>query len=192
MKSPTITSLLSAVLMTNCLLGAAITVPAVAADSIEQQVYRSDDFGRVAQQVRNDLRRQGYQVMNIKADDYQHKPALEVYAKKNHQAYELKYSYPDLKLLESKQKSWSQLWQDDHQPDAEDRIKKSIYNDPTFDSIKTKAVQKLKDLSYEIEEIEADDYKQKPILKVDANRGDDDYEIKLSYPSLDILTVEEE
>lgn len=184
-------SLLTAVLMISG-VGGTMVSPAMAADHIEQQIYRDGQFGRIAEKIRTDLRRQGYYVMTIKADDYKGKPAVKVYAKKNNRAYEAKYSYPDLKLLESKQKPWSQLWQDDHQPDIEDKIKSTILADDNFELIKKKAAQKLEKMGYVIDEIEVDDYQQKAILKADVDRGDKEYEVRLSYPDLDILTIEED
>lgn len=184
-------SLISALLLTG-LVSTGAMVSAGASDRIEQQIYQSRDFGRLAQHIRVDLRRQGYQVMTIKADDHNDKPAIKVYAKKQNQAYEMKYSYPDLKLIESKQKAWSQLWENDHQPDHEDTIKKSVYNDRNFESIKNKAKSKLEAMGYKIDKIKADDYKNKAVLEVDADRGDKEYEIRLSYPDLQILTIEED
>ena len=189
--TPITKSMLSAALISG-LLSTAMTLPATAADSIKQQVYSSQDFGRIAQHIRTDLRRQGYHVMNIKADDYNNKPALEVYAKKGSQAYEFKYSFPQLKLLESKQKAWSQLWHDDNQPDQEDKIKKSMLSDPNFETIKAKAIQKIEAMGYKVDDINTDDYRQKPIFEIEAERGNEEYEIRLAYPSLDILTVEED
>ena len=53
-------------------------------------------------------------------------------------------------------------------------------------------MQKLQSMGYSVDEIEADDYRQKWILQADVEKNDTDYEIRLSYPSLDILTIEED
>ena len=186
-------ALLSAILLTGMVGSGVMTIASAnASDRIEQQIYQSRDFGRLAKHIRMDLQRQGYHVMNVKADDHHDKPAIKVYAKKGNQAYEMKYSYPDLKLIESKQKAWSQLWENDYQQDHEDKIKKSIYSDSNFESIKSKAKSKLEAMGYKIDEIKADDYKKQAVLEVDADRGGKEYEIRLSYPDLQILTIEED
>lgn len=164
----------------------------MAYDSIHRQIYSDANFGHISQNIRQSLAKQSYQVINIKADDYNNKPALEVYAKKGGKAYEFIYSYPDLKLLESKQKAWSQLWHDDHQPDVDDKIKKSVYEDSNFESIKQKAIQKLTNMGYKVEDVDVDDYRQKPVLEIEAERNAQDYDIKLSYPDLQIINIEED
>ncbi|WP_261870850.1 hypothetical protein [Psychrobacter sp. JCM 18901] len=79
-------------------------------------VYRGDNnsqnnnFNRVSQQLRQDLRRKGYQVIDIRADSYRGDRALTAYAKKNNQAYELKYTYPALRLISSSKKAWPDNW----------------------------------------------------------------------------------
>lgn len=84
-----------------------------------QSVYRGDkgysnaNYNRVSQQLRNDLRRKGYQVMDIKSDSYRGNRSLTAYAKKNNQTYELKYTYPDLRLISSSRQDWSKKRYDD-------------------------------------------------------------------------------
>lgn len=196
MKKAFITSILSATLVTG-IAASAVMTSAVASNATEQQIYRNGDFGRLAQNLRSDLRRQGYQVMNIKADTYKNSAAIKAYAKKNNKAYELTYSYPKLKLLKTEQKAWSQLWHNENNNHGNkhygsDNVKQSIYQDANFNSIKAKAERKLKDMGYTIDEIEVDDYQNKGILKADVDRGDKEYEIRLSYPGLQILTIEED
>ena len=188
MLSATTTLLLSSA------LGMGLVTSSVAYDHIDRQVYSDAKYGSITQNIRQSLAKQGYQVINIKADDYNNKPAVEVYAKKGGQAYEFTYSYPDLKLLESKKKAWSQLWHDDNQPDLDDKIKQSVYEDSNFESIKQKAIQKLSNMGYQVEDIDidVDDYRQKPVLEVEAKRGSQEYEIKLSYPDLQIIKIEED
>ena len=211
MKKTFITSVLSAALVTG-LATSAVMTSAVASNATEQQIYRNGDFGRLAQNLRSDLRRQGYQVMNIKADTYKNSAAIKAYAKKNNKAYELTYSYPKLKLLKNEQKAWSQLWHDQNNSYGNNNhgnnhygnqhhgnkyygkndVKDNIKQDANFNTIKAKAERKLKNMGYKIDEIEVDDYQNKGILKADVDLGDKEYEIRLSYPGLQILTIEED
>ena len=207
MKKALITSVLSATLLTGIATSAVMT-SAVASNASEQQIYRNGDFGRLAQTLRSDLSRQGYQVMDIKADTYNNNSALKVYAKKNNKGYELTYSYPNLKLLKNEQKAWSQLWQDKNSGNrhhnnsgnqhhgnkhyGKNNVKDSIKQDANLNTIMAKAERKLKNMGYKIDEIEVDDYQNKGILKADVDRGDKEYEIRLSYPGLQILTIEED
>ena len=207
MKKALITSVLSATLLTGIATSAVMT-SAVASNASEQQIYRNGDFGRLAQTLRSDLSRQGYQVMDLKADTYNNNSALKVYAKKNNKGYELTYSYPNLKLLKNEQKAWSQLWQDKNSGNrhhnnsgnqhhgnkhyGKNNVKDSIKQDANLNTIMAKAERKLKNMGYKIDEIEVDDYQNKGILKADVDRGDKEYEIRLSYPGLQILTIEED
>lgn len=207
MKKALITSVLSATLLTGIATSAVMT-SAVASNASEQQIYRNGDFGRLAQTLRSDLSRQGYQVMDIKADTHNNNSALKVYAKKNNKGYELTYSYPNLKLLKNEQKAWSQLWQDKNSGNrhhnnsgnqhhgnkhySKNNVKDSIKQDANLNTIMAKAERKLKNMGYKIDEIEVDDYQNKGILKADVDRGDKEYEIRLSYPGLQILTIEED
>lgn len=191
MKKAFITSVLTATLLTG-VTTTAVMSSALADDAIEQQVYRSANFGQSVQKLRTSLRGQGYQVMNIKADSHKDQAALKVYAKKHNQAYEMTYSYPALKLLTSEKKAWSQLWQNEHGDHNKTNAKQRVYQDANFNSVKAKAERKLKDMGYSIDEIEVDDYQNKGILKADVDRGDKEFEIRLSYPELQILTIEED
>ncbi|WP_261862547.1 hypothetical protein [Psychrobacter sp. JCM 18900] len=93
------------------LLGTTVGCTVVGSGYDNQPVYRGGDnsqnnnFHRVSQQLRQDLRRKGYQVIDIRADSYRGDRALTAYAKKNNQAYELKYTYPALRLISSSKKS---------------------------------------------------------------------------------------
>lgn len=186
LKQSIITILFTGILTTG------LVTSSMANNSTRQQIYSDAHFGHISQNIRQSLQQKGYQIINIKADDYDDKPALEVYAKKDGQAYEFTYSYPDLKVLETKQKAWSQLWHDDNQPDLDDKIKKSVYEDNNFESIKQQAIQKLTNMGYQVEDIDVDDYRQKPVLEIEAERGSQDYDIKLSYPDLQIIKIEDD
>ena len=105
--------------LTFALLGTTVVCTVVGPGYDNQPIYRSDDnnsnrsFNSLSQQLRQDLRRKGYQVMDIKSDNHRGNRAITAYAKKNNQAYELKYSYPDLRLISSSKRDWSNDWQDD-------------------------------------------------------------------------------
>ncbi|WP_315043564.1 PepSY domain-containing protein [Faucicola mancuniensis] len=68
-------------------------------DMIERQVYQDKNYPAVQQKAVNMLRQRGYQVVDVEADDHFFKPALSVEAYKNNQEYDIKLSYPDLKIL---------------------------------------------------------------------------------------------
>ena len=101
------------------LLGTMVGCTVVGPGYDNQSVYRGDkgysnaNYNRVSQQLRNDLRRKGYQVTDIRSDRYRGNRLLTAYAKKNNQAYELKYTYPDLRLISSSRQDWSKKHYDD-------------------------------------------------------------------------------
>ena len=100
------------------LLGTTVGCSVVGPGYDNQPIYRGDDnrndsFNRVSQQLRQDLRRKGYQVMDIRSDTYRGDRAITAYAKKNNQAYEFKYTYPNLRLISSNKRDWSNDWKDD-------------------------------------------------------------------------------
>lgn len=68
-----------------------------------------------------------------------------------------------------------------------DLIERQIYQDKNFASIQQKAIQKLEKLGYEVVDVEADDYRNKPALSIEAYKNNQEYDIKLSYPDLTIL-----
>lgn len=99
--------------LTLAILGTAVGCTVVEPGYNNQPVYRGNNnyqdrsFNSLSQQLRQDLRRNGYQVMDIKPDNYRGNQAILVHAKKNNQAYELRYSYPNLKLINSSKINWS-------------------------------------------------------------------------------------
>ncbi|WP_201582480.1 hypothetical protein [Psychrobacter immobilis] len=101
------------------LLGTMVGCTVVGPGYDNQPVYRGDkgysnaNYNRASQQLRKDLRRKGYQVMDIKSDSYRGNRSLTAYAKKNNQAYKLKYTYPDLRLISSSRQDWSKKRYDD-------------------------------------------------------------------------------
>jgi hypothetical protein len=87
------------------LLGTTVGCAVVGSGYDNQPVYRGDNnsqnnnFNRVSQQLRQDLRRKGYQVIDIRTDSYRGDRAMTAFAKKNNQLYELTYTYPSLRLI---------------------------------------------------------------------------------------------
>lgn len=71
--------------------------------------------------------------------------------------------------------------------DMGDRIEAQIYQDKNFEAIKQKAITKLTKQGYHVVEVEADDYRLKPALSVEAYKNGQEYDIKLSYPDLVVL-----
>lgn len=162
----------------------------------QSSVYRDGNFGTIAQKLRRDLSRSGYQVMDIQADSYRGNPSLVVYAKKNNQPYELKYTYPGLKLISSSQKDWSNVWKDKNRQngnkhdnnDIEDNIKKEA----RYPSIKQRAINKVRNMGYTIKDIELKEKNNRGIFEIEAKRGNQEYDIVLSYPDLNVIKLEKD
>ena len=177
------------------LLGTTVGSTAMASNHGEQQIYRDANFGQIKQQLRQDLRRDNYYLMDIKADGSNR---IIAYAKKNNQPYELKYTYPGLKLVSSEQKDWSNVWRDknnnhnnyqnDRDDDLEDRVKK----ESRYPKIKQSAISKLSTMGYQVDEIEIDENDGRAIFEIEAKRGGQDYDIDMSYPDLTILKLEKD
>ena len=161
-----------------------------------QQIYRDGNFGQISNQLRQNLLSSGYYVMDIQADGSNR---INVYAKKNNQPYELSYTYPGLKLISSKQKDWSNVWQDKnkyHQNgnrynrnnDVEARIK----NESRYPAVKQRAIRKINDMGYKVKDIEIDEQNNRGVFEVDAKRSGQDYKIVLSYPELNVIKLEKD
>ncbi len=162
----------------------------------EQQIYRDGNFGQVASQLRQNLRSSGYNVMDIQADGSN---KINVYAKKNNQPYQLKYTYPELKLISSQQKAWSKVWQDKNKHhnsyknhgsnnDVEDKIK----NESRYPTIKQRAITKLSNQGYNVTDIELDEQDNRGVFEIEAERGNQEYDIVLSYPDLNTIKFEKD
>ena len=162
----------------------------------EQQIYRDGNFGQVASQLRQNLRSSGYNVMDIQADGSN---KINVYAKKNNQPYQLKYTYPELKLISSQQKAWSKVWQDKNKHhnsyknhgsnnDIEDKIK----NESRYPTIKQRAITKLSNQGYNVTDIELDEQDNRGVFEIEAERGNQEYDIVLSYPDLNTIKFEKD
>lgn len=201
------------------LLGTTIGCTAMASDYGNQNhnnqsfVYRDGNFGTIAQKLRRDLSRSGYQVIDIQSDNYRGTQSLVVYAKKNNQPYELKYTYPGLKLLSSSQKDWSNVWKDNNHNndnrynnnghhngkynnnnyrnknnDLEDNIKREA----RYPAVKQRAINKVKNMGYSIKDIELKEKNNRGIFEIEAKRGSQDYKIVLSYPDLNVIKLEKD
>lgn len=174
-----------------------------------QSVYRGTDsrqnvsFNRVSQQLRQELRRKGYQVMDIKADSYRGNRAITAYAKKGNQLYELRYTYPSLKLINASKKAWpnptknnkyqkdTQRRKDDNRYDKNYR-ESDIKRESRYPVIKRRAVNKVEAMGYRVKDIELDEKNKRGVFEVEARRGSQDYEILLSYPELNVLKIKKD
>ena len=179
-----------------------------------QSAYRDGNFGTIAQKLRNDLSRSGYQVMDIQSDDYRGGQSLVVYAKKNNKPYELKYTYPGLKLISSSQKDWSNVWKDknlnngnrynnnghnnngkynnNNYRNKNNSIEDNIKREARYPAIKQRAVRKVEDMGYRVKDIELKEKNNRGIFEIEAKRGSQDYEIILSYPDLNVIKLEKD
>lgn len=103
------TGLVAALLGTT--VGCTVAGPGYGYDN--RPIYRDNsnnsnaNYNRASQQLRENLRRQGYQVMDIRSDSYRGDRVLTAHARKNNQTYELKYAYPSLRLISSNRTGWS-------------------------------------------------------------------------------------
>ena len=178
--------------------------------------YGNADYKRVSQTLRNNLSRQGYQVMDIRSDNYRGNRALTAIAKKNNQTYELKYTYPDLRLISSNKTASSNIWQDDRYDkdryDKDDYKKDkyknngkykndkryknntegSIKRESRYPAIKQGAVNKVRSMGYQVKDIELEEKNGRGVFEIEAKRGSQEYEILLGYPNLNVIKVEKD
>ena len=179
--------------------------------------YGNTDYKRVSQTLRNDLRRKGYQVLDIRSDNYRGNRAITTIARKNNQTYELKYSYPDLRLISSNKRGSSNVWQDDrYDKDRYDKydykkdkyrnhgkyknnkryknddIEDSIKRDSRYPAIKQRAVNKVRSMGYRVEDIEFEEKNGRGVFEIEAKRGSQEYEILLGYPNLNVIKIEKD
>ena len=179
--------------------------------------YGNTDYKRVSQTLRNDLRRKGYQVLDIRSDNYRGNRAITAIARKNNQTYELKYSYPDLRLISSNKRGSSNVWQDDrYDKDRYDKydykkdkyrnhgkyknnkryknddIEDSIKRDSRYPAIKQRAVNKVRSMGYRVEDIEFEEKNGRGVFEIEAKRGSQEYEILLGYPNLNVIKIEKD
>lgn len=178
--------------------------------------YGNADYKRVSQTLLNNLSRQGYQVMEIRSDNYRGNQAITAIARKNNQTYELKYTYPDLRLISSNKTASSNIWQDDRYDkdryDKDDYKKDkyknngkykndkryknntegSIKRESRYPAIKQGAVNKVRSMGYQVKDIELEEKNGRGVFEIEAKRGSQQYEILLSYPNLNVIKVEKD
>lgn len=196
--------------MTVAVVGTALGSSAMATNynNYNQAIYRDGNFNTLAQKLRRDLTRSGYQVMDIQVDNRKSNPSILVFAKKNNKPYELKYTYPGLKLISSSQKQWSTVWQDKKQlhqgnyhhanynhhkssrysNDIEDNIKKEA----RYPAIKQRAIRKVNSMGYQVKDIDIDEKNNRGVFEIEAKKGGQDYDIILGYPNLNVIKVEKD
>ena len=202
------------------LLGTTVGCTVVGPGYDNQSVYRSDNnrqndsFNRVSQQLSQDLRRKGYQVMDIRSDSYRGDRAITAFAKKNNQAYELKYTYPALRLISSNKRAWSNNWEQnsyskDNNRDKKDKYKgngkykndkrykkddveDSIKGESRYPAIQRRAVSKVRSMGYRVDSIDLEEKNKRGVFEIEAKRGSQKYEILLSYPNLDVIRVKKD
>ena len=178
--------------------------------------YGNADYKHVSQTLRNNLSRQGYQVMDIRSDNYRGNRAITAIARKNNQTYELKYTYPDLRLISSNKTASSNIWQDDRYDkdryDKDDYKKDkyknngkykndkryknntegSIKRESRYPAIKQGAVNKVRSMGYQVKDIELKEKNGRGVFEIEAKRGSQEYEILLGYPNLNVIKVEKD
>ena len=184
------------------LLSATIGCTAMASSHDNQPVYRDNNVNTISQKLRQDLRRSGYNVMDIQSSSYRGNQALTVYAKKKNQPYELKYTYPELKLISTSQKDWSNVWQNNpHQNDnnhsnngkyKNNNIENNIKKEARYPAIKQRAINKVKSMGYRVEDIELEEKNNRGVFEIEAKRGSQDYDIELGYPNLNVIKLEKD
>lgn len=156
-------------------------------DSDYNHIYKDKNFGKNIDKLRTDLRRNGYYVMDVKPVS---DTRITVYAKKNNQPYELKYTYPGLKLVSSDKKNWSTVWDDNRHHSANDDIEDRIKKESRYPAIKERAIKKLYSMGYRVEDIDIDEQNGKGVFEIEATNSGHDYEVILGYPNLNVIKLE--
>lgn len=174
-------------------LGGTVSVSVIASNHKASNHYQKESFGEISSQLRQDLRQDGYYMMNIEADG---NDRINVFAKKDNEPYLLKYTYPALELISSDKKQWSTIWQykNDHQQQnqASDDIEDSIKKEDRYPMIKQRAIGKITDMGYLVEDIELEEENNRGVFEIDAKRESQDYEIVLGYPDLEIIKLKKD
>ncbi len=186
------------------LLGGVASCTTISPSYDDRPVYRgdnnNDNFNRASQKLRQDLRRSGYDVMNIQPENYRGNQALLVYAKKNNQPYILRYSYPGLRQISASKKDWSNVWKDNKRNNKSkttyssknDRYKNSVQKDARYDVIRKRAISKVNGMGYQVKDIDFDEKNNRSFFEIEAKRGSQDYEITLGYPNLNVVKIEKD
>ncbi|MGP4712648.1 MULTISPECIES: hypothetical protein [unclassified Psychrobacter] len=172
-----------------------------------QPIYRDNSVNRASQQLRQDLRRSGYTVMDIKRDNYRGRQVLVAYAKKNNQFYDFIYSYPDLKRLSVNKRDVKDNWKNDKNKSDNNRYKNKNKNkgkkyknnkddrlqqEARYPAIKQRAIRKVRAMGYRVTDIDFESKKNRGVFEIEARRGGQDYEIELSYPNLDVIKLKKD
>lgn len=71
---------------------------------------------------------------------------------------------------------------------ADDLIERQAYQDPNFETNRQKAIAILSQKGYQVTDVDVDTRMGKAILEVEAYKNHQEYNIKMSYPSLQILS----
>lgn len=93
---------LTALMLTALLLAPVVSTPVWANDAIKAQALNDPNFTVNRQKAIDKLQHQGFTVTEIEVDDHRGKPVLEVEAVKEGRKYDIKLSYPALKILKQK------------------------------------------------------------------------------------------
>ncbi|OSI12565.1 PepSY domain-containing protein [Neisseria canis] len=88
------------ILLTLTLIG--FSAGALADNHIERQIYQDSAYEKNRAKAVNMLEKRGYKVVDIDPDDHMGQPAFDVEAFKGNQEYDIKLSYPDLRILKEK------------------------------------------------------------------------------------------
>lgn len=71
--------------------------------------------------------------------------------------------------------------------DLDNQTENQVYEDKNFNVTKEKAITLLQQKGYNVVDVEADDYRGKPSLSVEATKNGQEYDIEMLYPSLKIV-----
>lgn len=71
-------------------------------DRIEHQVQTDAQFAKKRNEAIAILKKRGYQVKKVEADEHRGQPALSIEAYKGGQEYDIKMAYPSLKIIREK------------------------------------------------------------------------------------------
>lgn len=71
--------------------------------------------------------------------------------------------------------------------DRDDQIEHSVRADQNYVVNKQKAIAKLQKQGYRVTKIDTDDHRGQGVFDIEAYKGKKKYDIKMSYPSLNII-----
>ncbi|STZ77323.1 PepSY domain-containing protein [Bergeriella denitrificans] len=70
---------------------------------------------------------------------------------------------------------------------ADDRIERQVYESADFPAKRAQAIQMLQKKGYQVQDVDADSRRGKPVLEIEAYKNGREYDIILSYPQLEII-----